>query len=384
MKHRFKKNSKVFLMLLAIVLLLSSCTGNEASQSVSSSNDPSSNPPKLSFSASEKLKISFLDVGQGDCTFIQLPNGETLLIDAGNQENGTEIVQYIQNSGENTVDYLIATHPHADHIGGMSEVIKEFHIENVYMPNVSTTTVTFENLLDTIADKGLKIQTAEAGEKLFDYEGLSAVFLSPGKESYDELNNYSATLLLSYKEQKFLFMGDAEQEIENEIISHGYDVKTDLLKIGHHGSDTSSARSFLEKADPSIAVISVGADNSYGHPSPEVLETLKDISTEILRTDQHGTIVVASDGINFTLKTRMTSSQPHAPPNNTSHDESNQAASHLETEATEHLTVYITQTGTKYHLDGCRYLSKSKIAVLLSELDPNKYSPCSVCKPPNK
>lgn len=384
MRRVFRKRDSIFLAFLAIVLMLSSCTGNRATQSIAFSSEPSTGSSDVSFPLIEELKISFLDVGQGDCTFICLPNGETLLIDAGNHENGTEIIQYIQESGKNTIDYLVATHPHTDHIGGMREVIEEFHIENIYMPNVSTTTVTFEHLLDAIADKGLKIQTAEAGKVLFDYKDLSAVFLSPGRKSYAELNNYSAVLLLSYKNQKFLFMGDAEQAVENEILSQGYDIKADLLKMGHHGSDTSSARSFLEATDPSIAVISVGADNNYGHPSPDVLATLREIPTEILRTDQHGTIVVVSDGINFTLKTRMTSSQPHAPPSSTFQEESSQIASNSENETVDNLTVYITKTGNKYHLDGCWYLSKSQIPILLSEIDSSQYSPCSVCKPPNK
>lgn len=382
-----KKLVSILSVLMIIAVFCTSCSKNSTTRDISFGEDLSSSPPYNSTecapSLEGKLKISFLDVGQGDCTFIELPNGETLLIDAGNSENGSEIIQYIRESDNNTIDYLVATHPHADHIGGMREVIEEFDVRHIYMPNAATTTVTFENLLDTVAGKGLTIHTAKSGKTLFDYGDLSALFLAPIQESYSSLNNYSAVLMLTYKNQKFLFMGDAEHEIESELSAAEYPIRADLLKLGHHGSDTSSTRSFLEAVAPSVVVISVGTDNSYGHPSPEVLATLKNLQINIQRTDEQGTIIATCDGVNMTLSHRSTSSQPHAPPSCFSSVEPDSPTISASTE-TQSLTVYVTRTGEKYHRDGCRYLKKSKTAVLLSELDPKKYSPCSVCQPPNK
>ena len=322
-------------------------------------------------SGEEELIISYLDVGQGDSAFLLLPNGESVLIDAGNQTDGGEIIQALRARGVETLDYVVATHPHADHIGGMAEVLAAFEVRNIYLPKKAHTSATFERLLDVIEEKGLTINTAKAGVTLFDYGSLKAEFLAPNSDSYKSLNNYSAVLLLTYGDRRFLFMGDAERESEAELLAGGYSLCADLLKVGHHGSSTSSTRAFLEAVRPSYAVISVGAHNSYGHPAATVLAALSGVGADIWRTDERGTIVATCDGVNLTLFANASVIRPNAPP----------AAVPSEGEP---MTVYITKSGTKYHREGCRHLSKSKIAVPLDELDCERYAPCSVCNPPEK
>lgn len=247
-----------------------------------------------------EIHAAFIDVGQGDCEFVILPDGKTILIDAGTADSAGRIINYIKSCGVERLDYVIATHPHADHIGGMAEVIKAFDIGQIYMPKVSTNTKTFERLLLTIKEKGLSVNTAKAGVSLFGVDGISACFVAPVKEKYDDLNNYSAVLRLCYNDVSFLFTGDAEAESEAQIDGN---IKADVLKVGHHGSSTSSSKKFIERVSPKIAVISCGTGNSYGHPHKETLERLENFGIKYYRTDENGTVVVSSDGKDISVKT---------------------------------------------------------------------------------
>lgn len=251
-------------------------------------------------SASGTLKVHFLDVGQADSEFIELPDGKCILIDAGTSESGGAIVSAIRSYGYSRIDYLIATHPHSDHIGGMETVVKAFEIGAVYMPQVSealTPTFSFyRNLLTAIQAKGLTIHTAKAGVSL-PTVGVRAEFVAPNSENYDDLNQFSAVLLLTFGSNRFLFMGDAGTASESEITA---DVKADVLKVGHHGSSDASGAWFLQRVQPKYAVIEVGKDNDYGHPAQSTLNRLKKIGAEIFRTDQLGTITFVSDGTDIT------------------------------------------------------------------------------------
>ena len=250
-------------------------------------------------SSSSLLNVYYLDVGQGDSELIELPDGRNMLIDAGNAENGSQINHFLQEQSIDKIDYLVATHPHADHIGGMAEVVQAVDIGSVYMPKVSTNSKTFENLISTIEQKGLKISTAKAGVTLFDQGNLKAVLVAPVGTKYTDLNQYSAVIQLVYGDTSFLFTGDAGAESEKQITA---DIHADVLKVGHHGSDTSSTKSFLERVSPKYAVIEVGEDNKYGHPDATTLKKLKDIGAEIYRTDEDGTIRIQSDGENITVE----------------------------------------------------------------------------------
>jgi len=243
------------------------------------------------------LAVHFQDVGNADSVFIQLPDGKTALIDGAERENAGDIIRYIKQCGAEKIDYLIATHPHSDHIGGLSEIIDTLEIGQVFMPNAVHTTSDFENLITSIENKNIPVTMAKQGVLLFSGEGYSAECLSPLKSEYENLNNYSTVVKLTYKEKSFLFTGDAEKEVERELVEkYGYSLKSDVLKAGHHGSDTSSCKEFLGAVLPEITVISAGENNDYGHPHKEVLERLDDIGTEIMRTDELGTVVIKTDG----------------------------------------------------------------------------------------
>lgn len=248
---------------------------------------------------SENLTVSFLDVGQGDSEFIQLPNGECMLIDASTQDMGNEIVDYIKNRGYKKIDYVVATHPHADHIGGLKQVLNSFEIGTVYMTQAVTTTKTYTDLLYAIQDKNIKLQKAKMGTG-FSVEQVKIEFLSPVSDNYEDLNNWSAVVKITFGETEFLFTGDAEEFVERQLINRGADVKADVLKVAHHGSNTSSSLKFLKRCQPEIAVIECGKDNEYGHPHNEVLERIESVGAKIYRTDLDGDIVITSNGTEVT------------------------------------------------------------------------------------
>lgn len=253
-------------------------------------------------SADDILKVNYLDVGQGDSTFIELPNGETMLIDAGNPGDGEKVISAIEEKGYKKIDYLVATHPHSDHVGGMAEVVEGLEIGKVYMPKKSHSTASFEKMAGAISEKNLKISEAKAGVTVLEKDNLKIEILSPISSEYDDLNNYSAVVKIVYGENSFLFMGDAEKQVEYELMESGKALKSDVLKVGHHGSSTSSANKFIKAVKPLYAVISCGKDNDYGHPHKEVLEVLKKNQADALRTDESGTIVITSDGVNIQVE----------------------------------------------------------------------------------
>ncbi len=243
-----------------------------------------------------KLAVSFIDVGQGDSTFIEFPGGKTALIDAGEADCSETVIAYLQSRQCKTIDYVICTHPHSDHIGGMAEVLKSFDIGEIYMPRVSHTTNTYERLLLAVQNKGLTIHTAKAGVTISVEPEITMTMVAPNAESYEEMNDYSAVVRLTYGDNAFLFTGDAETVSEKEILDSGQSLGADVLKVGHHGSSTSTHKSFLKAVAPSYAVISCGDGNDYGHPHNEIVNRLKKCGAQIYRTDLHGTVLAISDG----------------------------------------------------------------------------------------
>lgn len=376
---------------LATSSISSSATlvSSDVAQKLAAASSASTEEPTPAPKDGAKLNVHFIDVGQGDSEFIELPNGQTMLIDAGNPENGSQIVTYVKGLGHSKIDYLIATHPHADHIGGMAEVVKNLDIGKIYMPKASTNTQTFEDLLTAIQNKGLKINTAKSGVNMFKNGTLNADIIAPVNITGDDLNQYSAVIMLTYGDNKFLFTGDAGNESEGQITS---DVKADVLKVGHHGSDTSTSQTFLNKVIPKYAVIEVGKDNSYGHPTAATLAKLEKIGATIYRTDKDGTIIFTSDAKTITVNKKSSSIKEQAPPSSApaavAAAPQQPAPAEKKPEVTapatnnKSVTVYITKTGEKYHTGGCRYLKKSKIAISLEDAQAQGYSPCSVCDPP--
>lgn len=244
-------------------------------------------------SAQNSIRITVLDVGMGDSIFIELTDSRCMLIDAGESEAAETVVDYISSHGYDKIDYLVGTHPHSDHIGGMREVINSLEIGEIFMPRVEHDTYTYEKTLELIDEKGLEITTAKSGVDIIDEVELSAEIIAPCSDSYSELNNYSAVIKLSFGNTSFLFMGDAEAESENEITA---DVSADFIKVGHHGSETSSSSEFVNRVGAQYAAVSVAEDNEYNLPSQSVISRWEESGAEVLMTKDVGNIVAESDG----------------------------------------------------------------------------------------
>ncbi len=257
----------------------------------------SQNEQQIEFVAQEDLSIDFIDVGQADSILVRNQD-KVMLIDAGTNEAGETVVNYLKNLGITKIDYLIGTHPHEDHIGGLDDVINNFDIGQIYMPKIETTTKTFEDVLDAIENKNLTITASNKGDKIELGQAVGEFMTEPILDK-DNLNVSSLVLRLEFGNTSYLFMGDAEEENEETIRWP----KTDVLKVGHHGSSTSSSESFLEQVEPQYAIIMAGKDNSYGLPTQETIDKLNNRGSEIYRTDEDGTIQMTSDGNTIEIKT---------------------------------------------------------------------------------
>lgn len=246
------------------------------------------------------MKVHYIDVEEGDSIFIELPNEKTMLIDAGEAVEGKKVINYIKQLGYSNIDYVVGTHPHTDHIGGLTQVINSFDVGKIYMPKVISTSKTYENLLNTISTKGLKIQTAKAGINIINENNLLIDIIAPNNDSYSDLNNYSIVIKTTYKNRKFIFMGDAEMISENEILT---DVTADIVKVGHHGSNTSSGQNFVDRVNAKYAIISVGSDNNYNHPNMNIVNRWENSGAKVYRTDLSGTIIAITDGNALSIET---------------------------------------------------------------------------------
>ena len=245
-----------------------------------------------------QLQVHIIDVGQADAILVKTPDAGNWLIDGGTSSTEDELVRYLQKQGISRLDYVIATHPHEDHIGGLDAVLGTFEVGTLYMPKVSHTTKAFENMLLAVQEKGILVEEAKADIALPLGSGTQAMFLAPLESDYESLNDYSAVLKLVYGETSFLLTGDAEKLSEEEMLAH-YSRNTlasTVLKVGHHGSKTSTSEAFLRAVHPQWAAISVGKDNDYGLPNEQTLKLLAQYGVTYWRTDEVGSIVFSSDG----------------------------------------------------------------------------------------
>jgi len=256
------------------------------------------------------LEVHFIDVGQGDAILILAPDGGVALIDGG--ESGSGVVEYLRAQGVERVDLMIATHPHADHIGGLVDVLRALPIEEVVTNGQMHTTRTYERFLDAIADSGALYTEVRRGDTL-PLGALTFDVLHPMGPTGANLNDQSIVLRLIHGEVAFLFTGDAEREAEASMLNSHHAFRADVLKVGHHGSSSSSTLSFLAAVQPAVAVYSCGAGNRYGHPHAETLEALAAVGATIYGTDVNGTVVVISDGYQYHVDVER-ESQPRAPP----------------------------------------------------------------------
>ena len=248
-----------------------------------------------------KLMISYMDVGQGDAAYIKV-NGNDILIDAGPRSNSKELLEQLKAKNIDDFELVIATHPHEDHIGGMVDVFKEYEVKAFYSPKITHTTKTYENLVKAVKDEGLKTKELKGGMVIDLGEGAKFEVFTPQKSEYEELNDYSPIMKLSFGDTSYLFTGDAEKLAEEEALAkYKTSLDSDVIKFGHHGSSSSSSNAFIEAVSPKYGIISCAKDNKYGHPHSETLDIIKKYNIKTFRTDTDGEIILTSDGksINF-------------------------------------------------------------------------------------
>lgn len=249
----------------------------------------------LSPPAFDGLYIHLIDVGQGDATLLQTPTA-ALLIDGGDNHMGTRLLSYLQAQGVSHLDYVIATHPHADHTGGLIPVLQQLSVGTVMMPGVVHTTQTFERLITALEQSNARVVESAVGETLYLGDAVLTV-VAPHGRGYASLNDYSIVLHMVYGRLTALFAADAEAVSEREMLAGDHPLSAYLLRVGHHGSHTSTTADFLAAVDPAIAVVSVGADNRYGHPHDSVMDRLQAHGATIYRTDRDGHVVFRTDGV---------------------------------------------------------------------------------------
>ncbi|AQS59990.1 ComEC/Rec2 family competence protein [Desulforamulus ferrireducens] len=278
---------RIVILVLIMLLLLTGCTGQKEQATPVEPGD--------------NLRVHFIDVGQADAILVQSQQA-SLLIDAGNNEDGQLVTKYLRQQGIERLDVVMGTHPHEDHIGGLDTVIKQFDVAKVYLPKVNHNTKSYQDVLLAIKDKNLKV-TAAAGGQEFNLGAARVEILAPNSNKYQVLNDYSIVCKITYGQNSFLLTGDAEELSEQEMLKKGYNLKADVLKVGHHGSYSSTSEDFLKAVAPEMAVISVAKENDYGHPHKEIMQRLADHRVKVYLTSQVGTIVMTSDGREIVVQT---------------------------------------------------------------------------------
>ena len=312
--YRKKRRKRTVPVLLALVVLILGIAGygNGSADSISSAlntiltaaSDLASETGMQTAYApaeiTEDLTVHFLDIGQGDCSLLT-QGDHAMLIDAGDNDQGTKVQSYLEYLGISSLDYLVLTHPDADHIGGADVVIYKFDCGTILMPEKKADTRTYDDVIQAMKSKNYTAVHPEVGDT-YAFGESSFTVLSPAK-NYQDSNDCSIVLRLTHGSNTFLFTGDAEEEAEADMLASGMDLSADVLKVGHHGSHSSTSDAFLKAVSPSYAVISCETGNSYGHPHAETLNKLRSAGVQMFRTDEQGTITVTSDGSTLTWNT---------------------------------------------------------------------------------
>ncbi|WP_066506546.1 ComEC/Rec2 family competence protein [Abyssisolibacter fermentans] len=354
------KISRIISLLVVLILVLCGCQGNVNTGEKEVVADVTS-------LLSGGLEVHFIDVGQADSILIKMPNSKVSLIDGGNRDDGDMLINYLKNNNIKNIDYLIATHPHEDHIGGLPKIIHNFNVSKIYIPNKPATTKIFMSMMNEIKEKNIETITAKGGNIIYEDDGLSYNIIAPNSNKYDETNEYSVVTKLEYKNVSFIFTGDAEKDSEDEMVSKNYDLKADVLKVGHHGGRTSSNSNFLRAVRPQIAVISCGKGNDYGHPHKEALDRIKNSGAEIYRTDLLGNITVFTDGDKLYVNNKLQEGKD----NNTQNNNDIQVQK-----------VIGNKNSKIYHKQNAKHLPKEDNQMKFNsekEAKQNGYKACSKC-----
>lgn len=383
---------KYLSILLILCMCLTACTAtNQATSTSEKSQSDTTSGEAVQSGQEEKaakapdtskpegtLEVHYIDVGQGDATLIKC-GSHAMLIDGGNNNKGTTVQLYLKKQGVESLDYVIGTHPDADHIGGLDVIVYKYNCDTVIMPDYEKDTKTYQELVDVIHDKNMKITYPVVGEQYALGEAKFTI-IAPNSNSYGgNANDYSVAILLEYGKNRFLFTGDAEEASEAEMLTNGIDISADVYKVAHHGSRSASTQEFLNAVHPKYAVISCGEGNSYGHPHAEVLNRLRSMGVEVFRTDEQGSIIASSDGENITWNCSATDSWQSG-----EQTESDRENADNVTEQ----TTYVLNTNTKkFHRETCGSVSQikeenfQKVQMSREELEQSGYSPCKNCNP---
>lgn len=322
--------------------------------------DPSVALTESTAPSTEMLEVHFIDVGQADCALLRT-NDHAMLIDGGNVGDSSLVVSYLLNLGIEELDCVVCTHAHEDHAGALGGIMAVFPVETVYVTTTTYASNCYDDFMRYVDQQGLTPNIPSPGDSYM-LGQCQITFLGPVK-SYAETNDTSLICRADYGNTSFLFTGDMETSAEADLLDSGANVKADVLKVGHHGSSTSTSYRFLYEVDPQWAVISCGKDNSYGHPNDEVVSRLRDAGVTFWRTDLSGTIMVVTDGENLTFSATG-DSQP---------DTGN---------AQESLTFIGNKNSHKFHTEDCKNLPKEENRVIFETYDEAidaGYSPCGSC-----
>ena len=376
------KKHTTFLKLISIGLLtlLVGCTKVESLPKVESSNEAQSN----------LAEIHFIDTGNSDSILIK-EGQKAMLIDGADNDDEKSLVEYIKAQDVTELEYVIATHPHADHIGALDSVIRSFPIQHLFVANGDADTKTYRDFIQAAMDKNLTPSVPLEDKKFMLEESYFEVFNTNGGE---DTNEQSLVILYTNGEDKVLLTGDAEKGTEAEILPKMS--KVDILKVGHHGSHSSTTDAFLERVDPEYAIITVGADNKYGHPHIETVDKLKKADIEIHRTDECGDIIFQSTGNGLTTTcapgsynrgnqdnsstTSASTPQADSRPVSSSQVSNNTVSQAAPTQSSNVKTVYWTPNGKSYHTtDSCSALAKSKTILSGTIAESGKNDPCDRC-----
>ena len=348
----------------------------------------------------DTLEVHYIDVGQGDSIFIR-QGEQSMLIDAGNNNKGTTVWSYLLHQNVDHLTYAIGTHPDADHIGGMDVVLYKIDCDTVMLPACASDTKTYEELIQTIGQRGQKVVTPKQGQVYTLGKASFQILTDTDKDYGDNTNDYSLAFRLTFGDTSFLFTGDAEKAAEQDMLASGLTVQSDVFKAAHHGADTANTEDFLTAVHPTYCVISCGEGNSYGHPRAGVLNQLRAMRVKMFRTDEQGTIVATSDGSTITWNASPSESwqagEPTGSAKGRSEQEENSEATGLaESETTEVSQSkneasqgdYILNTNTKkFHRPTCasvkRMSEKNKVVSTQSReaLIEQGYEPCKNCNP---